>query len=78
MNNDVKMTFILKPMVSLRRADKSNGQFFMAKLEITVGSYKCKSKRCQVCNNIREADLFTCSHEPANFTIYHKFDFDGR
>ena len=47
-------------------------------LERTVGSYKCKSKRCQVCNNITEADSFTCSNDQTSFKINHRFDCNER
>ena len=31
-------------------------------------------KQCQVCNNITEADSFTCSNDQTNFKINHRFD----
>ena len=43
-----------------------------------VVSYKCKSKRCQVCNNITEADSITCSNDQTNFKINHRFDCNER
>ena len=59
MDNHVKRVFTLRPMVSIRRARKLYSYLVRAKLyplDRMVGSYKCKSYRCQVCNNITEAD----------------------
>ena len=64
-------------MVSFYSARKLNNYLDRAKLyplKRTVGSYKCKSKRCQVCNNITEADSFICSNDRTNFEINHRFD----
>ena len=64
-------------MDSLCSARKLNSYLISAKLyplEITVGSFKCKGKRRQVCNNITEADSFTCSNDQLNFKINHRFD----
>ena len=72
MDKDVKKVFIPPPMVSFRSARKLNSYLVRAKLyplERMVGSYKCKNKRCQVCNNITEADSFTCSNDQTNFKI---------
>ena len=64
-------------MVSFHSARKLSSYLVRAKLyplERTVGSYKCKGKRCQVCNYITETDSFTCSNVQLNFKINHKFD----
>ena len=69
------------PLVSFRSTRKLNSYLVRAKLcplERTVGSYKCKSKRCQVCNNITEADSFTCSNDQTSFKINHRFDYNER
>ena len=66
MNKDVKKVFTLGPMISFLSAHKSNSYLVRAKLyplERTIGTYKCKSKRCQVCDNITEADSITCSND---------------
>ena len=47
-------------------------------LERTVGSYKCKSRRCQVYNSIAEADSFTYSNYHTNFKINHRLDCNKR
>ena len=68
-------------MVLFCSARKLNSYLVRAKLyplERTVGSYKCKSKQCQVCNNITEADSFTCSNDQTNVKINHRFDYNER
>ena len=62
MDKEVEKVFNPRSMVSFRTARKLNSYLVRTKLyplERTVGSYKCKSKRCQVCDNITEADSFT-------------------
>ena len=64
-------------MVSFRSARKLNSYLIRSKLyplERTVGSYKCKGKRCQVFDNIAEADSFTCSNTQLKSKINHTFD----
>ena len=81
MDKEVKKVFTPRPMVSFRSARKLNSYLVRAKLyplERTVVSYKCKSKRCQVCNNITEADSFTCSNDQTSFKINHRFDCNER
>ena len=68
-------------MVSFRSARKLNSYLVRAKLyplERTVGLHKCKSKRCQVCKIITEADSFTCSNDQTNFTINRRFEWNER
>ena len=68
-------------MVSFRSAHKLNSYLVRAKLyplERMVGSYKCKSKRCQVCSNITEADSFTFSNDKTSFKINHICDCSKR
>ena len=77
MNKEVKKVFNPRPIVSFRSASKSNSYLVRTKLyplDRTVGSYKFKGKRCQVCNNITEADSFNYSNGQLNFKINHKFD----
>ena len=81
MDKEVKKVFTPRPMVSFCGAPKLNSYLVRAKLcplEGTVRSYKCKSKRCQVCNNITETDSFTCNNDQTNFKINHRFDCKGR
>ena len=61
MNNEVKKVFAPKPMVSFRSARKMSSYLVRAKLypeERTKGSYKCGSKRCEVCLNVNETSTF--------------------
>ena len=70
MDKKAKKLFTPRPMVLFRSACKLNSYLFRAKLypsERTIGSYKFKGKRYQVCNNIAEADSFTCSNDQLNF-----------
>ena len=72
MDKEVKKVFTQRLMLSFRRARKLNSYLARAKLyplERTVGSYKCKDKRCQVSNNITEADSLTCSNDQLKFKI---------
>ena len=76
MDKEVKEVFTPRPMVSFLSACKLSSYFIRAKLyhlERTVGSYKCKGKRCRVCNNITEADSFTCSNDQTNSKINQMF-----
>ena len=75
MDKEVKKIFTPQPMVSFSGSSKLNCNLIKAKLyplEIMVGSYKCKIKQCQVCNNITEADSFSCGNDQTNFKINHK------
>ena len=77
MDKEVKKLFTPRPMASFCRARKLNSYLVRAKLyplERTIGSYKCKGKRCQVCNNITETDSFTCINDQLIFKINHRFD----
>ena len=68
-------------MVSFRSARKISSYLVRAKLyplERMVGSCKCKSKRCEVCNNITEADSFTYGNDQTNFKINDKLDCNKR
>ena len=52
MNDEVKKTFFLEPMISFSSARKLSSYLVRAKLcpiERTVGSFKCTKKRCKVC-----------------------------
>ena len=64
MNDEVKRVFTPKPMVSFRSFCKISSRLVRAKLfpiERTVGSFRCGSKRCEVCKYITETDTFTSS-----------------
>ena len=64
-------------MVSFRSARKVSSCLVRAKvypLERTVGSFKCKKSRCQVCLNVNEKDTFTSTVTKKTYKINHKFD----
>ena len=61
MNNEVKKVFTPKPMISFRSARKMSSYLVRAKLypeERTKGSFKCGSKRFEVCLNVNETSTF--------------------
>ena len=43
-------------------------------IERTRGSFKCRSKRCEVCKYITEADTFTSSVTGETFKINHRLE----
>ena len=69
MNDEVKRVFTAKPMVSFRSSSKICSYLVRAKLypiERTVGSFRCGSKRCEVCKYITETNTFTSSGHRRN------------
>ena len=51
-------------MVSFKSSRKMSSYLVRAKLypiERTVGSFRCESKRCEVCKSITETDTLTSS-----------------
>ena len=77
MDEEVKKVFYPGPMVSFRSARKVSSYLVRAKvypLERTVGSFKCKKSRCQVCLNVNEADTFTSAVTKKTYKINHNFD----
>ena len=61
MNNEVKKVFTRKPMISFRSARKMSSYMVRGKLypeERTKGSFKCGSKRREVCLNVNETSYF--------------------
>ena len=78
MDQEVKRTFIPKPMVSYQRTHKLSRYLVRAKLypiQREEGLCKCKCKRCEGCKNILETDTFTCSNDQTTYKINHKFDY---
>ena len=47
-------------------------------LNRTVGPFKCKKPRCEVCVNITETDIFTSTVTGESFKINHSFDCDDK
>ena len=77
MDEEAKKVFYPGPTVSFRSARKVSNYLVRAKvyhLEKTVGSFKCKKSRCQVCLNVNETDTFTSTVTKKTYKINHKFD----
>ena len=77
MDEEVNKVLYPGPMVSLRSVRKVSSYLIRAKafpLERTVGSFKCKKSRCQVCLNVNETDTFTSTVTKKTYKINHKFD----
>ena len=76
MNNEVKKVFTPKPMISFRSARKMSSYLVRAKLypeERTKVSFKCGSKRCEVCLNVNETSTFASTVTVETYIINHKF-----
>ena len=76
MNDEVKRVFTPKPMVSFRSSRKISSYLVRAKLypiERTLGSFRCGSKRSEVCKYITETDTFTSSVTGETYKINYRF-----
>ena len=76
-DEEVKKVFYRRPMVSFRSVRKVSSYLVRAKvypLEISVGSFKCKEGRCQVCLNVNETDTFTSTMTKKAYKINNKFE----
>ena len=81
MNDEVKRVFTPKPMVSFRSSCKISSYLVRAKLcptERTVDSFRCGSKRCEVCKYITETDTFTSSVTGETSKINHRLDCNDK
>ena len=81
MNNEVKKVFTPKPMISFRSARKMSSYLVRAKLypeERTKGSFKCGSKRCEVCLNVNETSTFDSTVTGETYIINHKFNCNDK
>ena len=61
LSKEVQEIFAPGPMVLFRRARKLGSYLVRAKLyriERSFGSFKCNGKRCQVCLNVTETNIF--------------------
>ena len=66
MNQEVKRTFTPQPMVSYQSVHTLSSYLVRSKLypiERKVGSCKRNGKCCEVCKNVLETDMFTCSND---------------
>ena len=74
MNNEVKKVFTPKPMISFHSARKISSYLIRGKLhpeERTKGSFKCGSKRCEVCLNVNETSTFASTVSGETSIINH-------
>ena len=81
LNYEIKRVFTPKPMVSCRSSCKISSYLVRAKfypIERTVGSYKCVSKRCEVCKQITDTDTFTSSVIRETYKINHRLDCNDK
>ena len=81
MNNEVKKVLTPKPMISFRSARKINSYLVRAKLypeERTKVSFKCGSKRCEVCLNVNETSTFASTVTGETYIINHKFNCNDK
>ena len=77
MNDEVKKVFTPKPMISFRSTRKMRSYLVRVELypeERTKGSFKCGSKRCEVCLNVTETPTFTSTVTGETYIINHKFN----
>ena len=73
----LKKSFAPGPMVSFRKFRKLSSYLVRAKLyplERSVGSLKCNGKRYQVCMNMTESNIFSCSVDKKEYVINHGFN----
>ena len=80
MNDEVKKTFTLSPMISFCSSCKISSFIVRAKLyplRRTVGSCKCGKKR-EVCDMISETDTFSSTVISESFKINHKFNCNDK
>ena len=75
-DQEVERVFTPGPMASFRSARKISSDFIRAKLyplQRHVGSFKCGSRRCQVCLNVTETEAFTRTSTNQTYKINHEF-----
>ena len=81
MNDEVKRVFTQKPMASFRSSFKISSYLVRTKLypiERIVRSFRCGSKRCEVCKYITETDNFTSSVTGETYKINHHLDCNDK
>ena len=81
MNNQVKKVLSPKPMISFRSARKMSSYLVRTKLypeERTKGSFKCSSKRYEVCLNVNERSTFASTVTGETYIINHKFNCNDK
>ena len=79
--SDFKKVFTPKLMISFRSARKTSNYLVRAKLypeERTKGSFKCGSKRYEVCLNVNETSTFASTVTGETYIINHKFNCNDK
>ena len=81
LEEQVKKLFLPAPFVSLRSTRNLKSYLVKSKiypLERKVGSEKCKSKRCLVCLNISETDVFQSFQTKKQYKINHQLNCNDK
>ena len=68
-------------MISFRSSRKISSYIVRAKLyplERSVGSFKCDTKCCEVCDVISDTDTFSSTATGESFKINHKFNCNDK
>ena len=76
-DQEVERVFTPGPMTSFRSARKISSYLVRAKLyplERSVGSFKCRGRRCQVCLNVTEIKTFTSISTNQTYKINYEFN----
>ena len=81
MDNEVKKEFTPKPMISFRGPRTMSNYLLRAKLHLQErmkGSFKCGSRRCEVCLNVNEKYAFTSTVTGETYIINHKVNCNDK
>ena len=81
MNEEVKNSFLPRPMVSFRGVHKFSTYLVKAKsypLHRKLGSKKCAKNRCGVCDYVTDTDTFASTVTGESFKINHQLNCDDR
>ena len=76
-DQEVERDFTPCPVASFPSARKISSYLVRAKLyplESHVGSFKCGGRRCQVCLNVTETEIFTSISTNQTYKINHEFN----
>ena len=80
-DEEVKKVFSPAPFVSFRSTRNLKSYLVRSKiypLERKVGSEKCKSKRCLVCLNVSETDVFQSFQTKEQYKINHQLNCNDK
>ena len=81
MDPEAKKVFSPGPMITFRSARKLSSYLVRAKLyplERFVGSKKCNGKKCDVCLNVTETDVFNSTVTNEEYKINHQLSCKGK